>query len=297
MLQTSRKLTTINADFAAKHLPHPLRQRNRSETQVAKYAALIRQGKFLEGEDVPAIYLDESGYIIDGQHRVEAIRRSGVSLRLPVVFKASIERVATFVDQNRKRTVVDRAHMLGRADYSNDHHTINSFANADEHGMRANSVQSATFTEDAEVWLSRWDLIKGHYNELYKAFASRKDHSLKRKAVGVPIVMATLCRAMAKGADQKEVIEFWKAFINGNSNHAQSRYPQWLREIVLEYGAAISGSDQYRKALLFLTQLALNDFLTRKNKSSKYKLPIKEEMDKTGNKVFKLDAAKCANYF
>lgn len=293
----NRKLVEVNADFAAKHHPHPIRQRNRSETQVAKYVNLIHAGKFLEGDDVPAIYLDASGYIIDGQHRVEAIRRSGKTLRLPVVFKSDIERVATFVDQNRKRTVVDRAHMLGRADYGNDHHTINSFAHADANGMRANSVQSDTYTEDAEVWLSRWDRIKGHYAELNKVFTDRKGHTLKRKAVGVPIVMATLCRAMAAGADQEEAIEFWKAFISGVSSHAQARFAQWVRETVLEYAAAISGNDQYRRAVYFLTQLALHDFLERKNKSSKYKLPIREEINKTGEKTYRLDMSKCKAFF
>lgn len=299
MTTSHRRVETINSSFAAKHPPHPLRQRGRSEVQVNKYLSLLKDGKFLQGGDVPGIYLDADGFCIDGQHRLEAIARSGKEISLPVYYNADIERVATFVDSNRKRTVVDRAAMLGRKDYDRAEHTVTSYCYADSSGMRANSVQSANFTEDAQVWLDRFDTIKDFLFELSAVFDKRTSSMLKRGQPGVPVVMGVLCRAYLAGADESELIEFFNIYIKGGlgSEHVSARFPTFLRELTLEHNNGISGSDVFRKALFFVAQAAIFDFIGRSKKSSKYRLPLIAVDTSSGLSTVGLDARRALNLF
>ena len=295
-----RKLVEVNESFASKHPVHPTRQRKISEPHVMKYVGLINAGKFLDGDDVPSIYLDDHGHIIDGQHRVEAIVRTGRSFWLPVVYKADVERVATFVDMNRKRGVVDRVHMLGRTDYQSFHHTVNSYIYADESGMRATSIQCRNFSEDPEVIIERWLRVKNVTLELLKEFDTRGNWTLRKSAPGLPIVLAVVVRAaFSQGGVDGDVLEFWKCFINAahETDHPGARFPRFLRELVIEHASSVGQNDLYRKALFFVAQQALKDFVSRSKRSSKYNLPLRKVVDIHGDPALVLNRDNCINHY
>lgn len=60
------------------------RQRGVSDRRVAKYAADMKAGNWaLNGE---SIIIDENGHLLNGQHRLHAVVKSGVSVKMLVVY-------------------------------------------------------------------------------------------------------------------------------------------------------------------------------------------------------------------
>ena len=76
------EVKVITPDVAAKMLENNHANRNIREGKVAEYAADMKAGKwFMNGE---TICISEDGTVLDGQHRLLAVVKSGCSITVPV---------------------------------------------------------------------------------------------------------------------------------------------------------------------------------------------------------------------
>jgi hypothetical protein len=81
-----------------------------SQALVDKYARDMASNRWEDNGQT--IVFDETGKLVDGQHRLAAIVRSGVPLRIIVVNGVAIHAQAT-IDSGRSRTVRDNLNMRG----------------------------------------------------------------------------------------------------------------------------------------------------------------------------------------
>ena len=102
----SVELMDITSDFAAELLRrrHP-HQRSLKERYVADLADAMTDGRWRWTAD--AIRLDGDLFVIDGQHRLSAVVKSGVTMKDALVATVTGKDVILSIDQNRPRTLND----------------------------------------------------------------------------------------------------------------------------------------------------------------------------------------------
>jgi len=102
----SIELMDITPDFAAELLRrrHP-HQRSLKEKYVADLADAMNEGRWRWTAD--AIRLDGDLFVIDGQHRLSAVVKSGVTMKDALVATVTGKDVILSIDQNRPRTLND----------------------------------------------------------------------------------------------------------------------------------------------------------------------------------------------
>lgn len=106
----------VNAEVAAELLKHNTKgQRNLSQANVERYASdMITMDWIINGD---TIKISDEGELLDGQHRLSAIKESGESQVLLVVHGISKEAMET-IDAGRKRTFSDQLRMEGIKNHS-----------------------------------------------------------------------------------------------------------------------------------------------------------------------------------
>lgn len=102
----SVEMMDITPQFAAELLirRHP-HQRPLKEQYVTRLAEAMLQGRWRWTAD--AIRLDKDLFVIDGQHRLSAIVKSGLTMKDALVATVTGEDVILSIDQNRPRTLGD----------------------------------------------------------------------------------------------------------------------------------------------------------------------------------------------
>jgi hypothetical protein len=100
------EMMDITPDFAAELLVrrHP-HQRPLKEHYVLDLARAMHEGRWRWTAD--AIRLDKDLFVIDGQHRLSAVVKSGLTMKDALVATVTSEDVILSIDQNRPRTLGD----------------------------------------------------------------------------------------------------------------------------------------------------------------------------------------------
>lgn len=97
------KIVTINAELAVSYLSKNMVNRTLSPNRVNQYADSLRRGDWqLNGE---SIKFNEKGEMIDGQHRLSAIIKSGVPMTTLVIFDVPDD--VSVLDRGRNRNLTD----------------------------------------------------------------------------------------------------------------------------------------------------------------------------------------------
>jgi hypothetical protein len=108
------KLESITPELAAEWLEKNLRNRNLRDSAVAQYARDMVNGQWLlTGE---AIKFAEDGTLLDGQHRLAAIEKSGLTVDMFVVRGLENESQKV-MDTNIRRGVGDMLKLAGYANH------------------------------------------------------------------------------------------------------------------------------------------------------------------------------------
>lgn len=106
------KVLRITPQIAAELLEGNDSNRRLSEETVKAYAALMERGVWkLNGE---AIKVAKNGILLDGQHRLSAVIRSGITIECLVVFGID-NQVFDTLDQGKKRGMSDVLSIKGEA--------------------------------------------------------------------------------------------------------------------------------------------------------------------------------------
>lgn len=110
--EPSARREFITADRAQELLGTIGRERHRQEAWVRDLARMLEEGRFRETGDT--IKVSTEGKVLDGQHRLGAIVRSGIGAWLWVVYGVDPES-QDVMDRGRRRTVGDVLYMHGHA--------------------------------------------------------------------------------------------------------------------------------------------------------------------------------------
>lgn len=98
------EFVTIDKEMAHEFLKRNIRNRTVSEKTVQRYSEIMKRGEWaVNGE---AIQISDGGVLLNGQHRLEAIYRSGIPQTMLVCTGISDESMATF-DRGKARTMGD----------------------------------------------------------------------------------------------------------------------------------------------------------------------------------------------
>ena len=97
------RIETITPDIARAYLAHNMVNRAVSSNRVDAYAKTMKAGNWqLNGE---AIRFNKNGELIDGQHRLLAIIKAGISVQMVVM--SDIDNSVSVYDRGRNRSVTD----------------------------------------------------------------------------------------------------------------------------------------------------------------------------------------------
>lgn len=223
-----------------------LSQGNRplSKATVNKYRRHMERGTW--DEEVPSqfILFDEDGVLIDGHHRLTALRQSGKTVRLYFMFNV---KKSQYIDAGRRRTEADRIAMT-----MNDRSEKASYQRA---VAMCNVISECTDVEmvtEAE----RFAFIK-----LFKydfQWATEALSMTKAKLSTAPIRTAFLLAKMA-GASGAKLEHFWEVLVSGYSKCPEDRIIIRLRDYLKEKGD--SRSRQYRRTVLNTVSYVLGKWL------------------------------------
>lgn len=107
----SAELEEITPAIARKYLGENLVNRNLMGTYVDRLAGAMSRGEWVfNGEP---IQFDESGNLINGQHRLSAIVKSGVTLHMLVIRGLVKRKAQESLDSGRSRSLADRLRLRG----------------------------------------------------------------------------------------------------------------------------------------------------------------------------------------
>lgn len=106
------KVMDITPDLAEKWLGQNTHNRNLREKAVIAYARDMEAGNWAENGE--SIKFSKDGTLLDGQHRLQAIALSGVTVKMLVVTGLANQAQET-MDDGRKRTLADALHLRGES--------------------------------------------------------------------------------------------------------------------------------------------------------------------------------------
>ena len=105
------KVMYVTPEMAAELLERNFdRNRKMSKEKVKVYVKKIQDDKFFLGDS--CICIDKNGRVINGQHRLEAIRQAGVPVKICVMWNMPPENAA-IMDIGKKRTAAEAMRILG----------------------------------------------------------------------------------------------------------------------------------------------------------------------------------------
>lgn len=98
------EILTITPNEASKYLANNPSNRRISERAVAAMAADMKAGRWLATHQ--GIAIGKTGRLLDGQHRLSAVIKAGVPVKMMATFDVD-ESAIDAIDQGRKRSVAD----------------------------------------------------------------------------------------------------------------------------------------------------------------------------------------------
>ncbi len=213
------KLTTITPDRASIMLGGDT-SRPISGRRVRHYSGMMSRGEWVDCHPSP-IVIDERGRVVDGGHRLAAVRKSGVEIKAYVITGASSS-LLHHIDDCKVRSLAERTPVLAQSRW-------------------ANTLLVSTITLWRDIYYRNKDVIShrqllGLLGES-DGHASRIRHvcsaypSKKRFVTNAPV---TLAIAAYVATDNEKAMEFLYSMFNVESQCPQAR-------LLYETNAALAG--------------------------------------------------------
>lgn len=173
------KVQVITPELAKEYLEKNINNyRSMSNGVVAAYAADMKTGNWKFNGD--SIKFNKSGFLVDGQHRLQAIIRSGVSIQMMVITGIEDD-IATFdIGKNRTAGQIAKAKNLPSGVTNNATiGAVSMLLTWDRKSVVPKQKVIEILSEEPETW-----------SDAYYACAKGADSAICRKA---PIVLACYC--------------------------------------------------------------------------------------------------------
>lgn len=263
------KLLFITPEMASRWLEKNTRNRNLSEARAVQ---IIRKWERKTPDKVKAshqgIGFYSDGSLADGQHRLYACVKSGISFWSMVTWNVS-EAAAEEIDQHRPRSEVDVIRIAGLSDWigKTELSLIKMIASAHKKG---------TATYSVPILVEIGEAIKEPVLFAVEAFNGRK-----RKHVTVSPVLAAVAMA-SPYVEQVRLLEFCEVLITGVSESHEDAAAIRLRDQLISDESR--GGQTARREILLKSMRAIKAFNDREElqrlytpKEMIYRLPEIEE--------------------
>lgn len=236
----------ISPSLAAKYLEHNINNRSVSKGYVSFLAKIMLSGEYSVNHQ--GIAFDEDGNLVDGQHRLHAIVKSGVTVSMLVTSDLSKKAVRD-IDSGRKRRYWDNQKMLG----DNMHPLLPSVARTMfiTKSLSQHAIPNAILDDVVKKYRPALDFAMGEF------FGVTSDASAQLR---VASVIAVVARAYYS-ADFSRLREFVKVFMTGVVKDEGDTAATKLRDYRLIRG--LQGANE-RTELYKKTENALHSFLQHK---------------------------------
>lgn len=253
------RIMNINPDVAESILKGNINNRNLRKRVVDSYARDMAGAKW-SFNGIPII-IDENGNLKDGQHRLQAIVQSGITMKMLIITIKSCD--AKQYDNNASRKVYDRFKMgeYEGIDKDNKYLTSNSCPAIANFALNAGRDVKATPNEIAEY------VIK-HENAIEYAVKNRAS----TRGLGNVGVWAAIAMAYESGYNRELLDSFCKTLKTGITDN-KALYPCIkLRNYLIE---GHDGGRQLQKDIFGRTQYALNA-VEKGNSTATCKIAVKD---------------------
>jgi hypothetical protein len=271
------KIEVITPEIAKEYLQKNTENyRYLNRNRVISYARDIELGKWeFNGE---SIKFNKSGILVDGQHRLAAIVKANVPVKMLVVYDVDDDVKIYDIAQARTITQIAKASGLG-GDVAN------------------NSVMSAASILLASDWKTN-KIAKGQainyvaehaedFSEAIKISRQGANHGIGKKAACIALIYCMI----RLGKYKDTMYQFFGIVNSGFSIEGRDCTPAIvLRNFMISTAFDRMASDQRVKMLFSVTYQALDDFENRKTRKQVYKADY-DLADKIKNSVLELDKA------
>ena len=236
--------TIITPEIAKEWLKQNTKNRNVSNQKVNSYATDMANGNWHEHHQGIAFYSD--GVVADGQHRLLAIVKSGVSVPMMVTFDVPRES-AIGIDTHRARKTDDVLRITGRSEWigKNEAAIIKIMISYGD-GSKA-SVSPSVIADFGE-----------RYKEEIQFAGRELFSSTQRYITSAPIRAAAACAYSKHGRD--ELLRFSRVLTSGIMESPDDVAAIRLRERIMSDGAALTQGSTERAKAVKLTMRAIKAF-------------------------------------
>lgn len=239
--------TIITPEIAKEWLNQNTKNRRVSQQKVNAYVEDMEKGNWHEHHQGVAFYTD--GVVADGQHRLLAIVKSGVSVPMMVTFDVPQES-AIGIDVHRARKTNDVLRITGRSEWIGKN--------------EAAIIKALVFSANRNISTMSPSAV-ADFGERYKdavSFAgSRLFTTTARFLTSAPIRAAAACAYRKHGED--ELLRFSGVLISGIMSTPDDVAAIRLRERLMLDGPAFGNGATQRIRALKLTMRAIKAFCER----------------------------------
>lgn len=191
------------------------RNRDLSASKVSHFASMMRDGGW-RSDNGETIIVAKGGVLLDGQHRLAAVVKSGQTVRLLVV-RGVPEDARTSIDTGTARTAADILNMHG-VNYYNSVATLIRYEHAWSHGYLHVKLSSKNRVHNTHV-MPLYDQIKSDAQTICARFKGWDPH-----VRAAPLLFLAWKTRQARG--QKALAdEFWADV--GSGERARKESPAW----------------------------------------------------------------------
>ena len=239
--------TIITPEIAKEWLKQNTQNRNPSQQKVNTYAKDMADGNWREHHQGIAFYAN--GAIADGQHRLLAIVKSGVSVPMMVTFDVPVES-AIGIDVHRARKTDDVLKITGRSQWIGKNEAAIIKMLISYGGSSKASISPSAVADFGEK----------HKNAVY--FAGSKMFSVTaRYLTSSPVRAAAACAYQKHG--ENELLRFSGVLVSGIMETPDDVAAIRLRERLMLDGPAMGHGETQRAKAMKLTMRAMKAFFER----------------------------------
>lgn len=254
------EIIKITPELASEFLRKNMVNRTPNDKRVKSYAEDMKAGRWQENGE--SIKFNVKGDMIDGQHRLMAIIKSGVTVKTAVTYDISDE--VSIMDRGRNRSTTDTL-LIGGLD--------KSLANNMMIGVvRFHfAVQSSkTNVSDFEIE----DFLVKHEETFIKISQLSKQHSggikMKQQPVRNSVYMLAMFYALDTGVDFSKIQEFTTIVRTGFYSDRSQTAAVVCRNDMLAGRIVGNGGSLQRKNSLFKIEKAVDDFVHGRERTCSY---------------------------
>ena len=249
------RVETITPEIATQYLARNIKNRSIRKQEVEAYAREIRRGTFVLTHQ--GIAFDDSGNLIDGQHRLMAIAMAGTPVQM-MVSRGVVPSALTVVDRGASRTMRDVI-------------TLGGTEHGETYAMMRNGVMLSAMSQ---LVACGYRSMKLTTNEVLKLFDAFKEHTGVafrygiNKAIGRSQVISAALAAMHCGVSHEAIEKFFKVFNKSDIHDCEGYNVQvvlnWRRQID---DAKLQGMVMSKRKVYLGTQNAIWHFVNNTNVS------------------------------